>query len=219
MTDNNSIQLALTNTSHLQLRRNLGILGISMPIILFTGNGFELRSSISHFYYSDMIVVFTGILCAFGLFLFSYRGYEKDKETISDNLLTTIAGVFAISTALIPTGCSELDCVAPNGHSDGVRSTIHLVSAAGFLTIMGWMAFFRFTKSKSPDLSPIKKKRNRFYKISAIAVWGSLALVGIGFATNTDLTGYDVFIGETIALFFFGAAWLVKGKTLENWGL
>ena len=207
------------NTTHLTLRKNLGILGIGLPILLIVGNNFELKESISHFYYSRMIVVFTGILGAFGLFLFSYRGYDVTTEKVSDNILTNLAGLLAIITALVPTACYQLGCaeLVPNGHSNSTIGTIHLIAAAGFLIIMGWMSYFRFTMGDKTD--PVKKKRNRLYRICGIGLWGSLLLIAIGFVLDVNLTGIDVFIGETAALIFFGVAWLVKGEALKSIGL
>lgn len=207
----------IINTTHLKLRRNLGILGILLPLILVAGNNFDIQSSISHFYYTRMSVFFTGVLCAFGLFLFSYRGYEKENEKISDNWLTNFAGVLAILTAFIPAACSGNGCIAPNSHNNEVFDTIHLICASGFLILMGWMSFFRFTKGNIAV--PLKRKRNRLYRICGIGVWVALALLAIDIWLKLDLTGSDVFIGETVALLFFGTAWLVKSKALKFFGL
>ena len=205
-----------TNTSYLTLRRVLGLLGMGLPLVLIVGNGFNIQYSISHFYYTRMNVFFVGILWAFGLFLFTYRGYEKKGEKLSDNFLTNVAGILAILTAVIPTNCYD-SCAAPNGHQNDFLNLIHLCCAGGFLTIMGWMAYFRFTKGDNIDA--LKKKRNTFYRIAAFGVWIPLAILGIEFTINMHFTKYDVFIGETITLLFFGAAWLVKGKALKGIGL
>jgi hypothetical protein len=207
------------NTTYLRLRRNLGVLGVSLPFILVLGNNFHIQSSISLYYYTRMSVVFTGVLCAFGLFLFSYRGYEKEKESISDNWLTNFAGILAILTALIPTACSNHHDVfyAPNGHDDRIIGSIHLFCASGFLTIMGWLSLFRFTRGNT--LNPRKRKRNVLYRFCGIGVWAMLVLLAVIVWFKINITGVDVFIGESMALIFFGTAWLVKGETLTKLGL
>jgi hypothetical protein len=75
--------------SYYRIRKIIGILGIALPILIFTFHG-ELLSSISHYYYPKSAVFFIAILFAFGLLLISYKGYEKDKDTekLSDNLIT-----------------------------------------------------------------------------------------------------------------------------------
>jgi hypothetical protein len=209
----------MINTTHLTLRRNLGLLGLFLPLILFVGHGFKAEFSISHFYYTNMSVFFTGILGAFGLFLFSYRGHDLDakkKEKVSDNALTNLAGLLAIITAVVPTACGYLDCTFANGHNNQIIRAIHLVSASGFFGIMGWMAIYKFTLGDDSD--PLKKKRNKLYRFCGWGVWITLILLAIDMGFGIKLTKYDVFIGETIALIFFGIAWLVKGEALKNIG-
>ena len=158
---------SIINVSHLELRRNLGILGISLPFILVIGNGLKIESSLSAYYYTNMSVYFTGVLFAFGMFLYSYKGYEKKDEKISDNFITNVAGVLAITTALVPGTCNFIECCFANWHKSGLWGGIHFGSAAIFLVITSWMSFFRFTKGKD-DTSTVneaalklKTRRNR----------------------------------------------------------
>ena len=205
------------------LRRNLGILGISLPFILVLGNWIifrddALKSSISHYYYTGMSVYFTGILWAFGLFLYAYKGYRKKKgELISDNFLSNSAGIAAIITALIPTekcdeiiiGCKE----AVNGHICPTLGTVHLISAGLFLFAMGYMSIFKFTKSESDLL--YKQHKLITYRVAGIVVWVCIGYLLFGFITDKHCTPWDVFIAETVALFFFGTAWLVKSQAMD----
>jgi hypothetical protein len=214
----------MINITHLTLRKNLGILGMSLPFILVIGNNFDIQPSISHFYYTRMSVFFTGILFAFGLFLISYRGYKKENKELSDNWLSNFAGVLAILTALIPTACIDNGCTGAFSHNNKILDALHLIFAASFFIIMGWMAIFRFTKSdtkinKSEDEIKLKGKRNLLYKVCGIGVWISLSLLAVDMLFKFNLTKADIFIGETAALVFFGTAWLVKSKALKNVGL
>jgi hypothetical protein len=219
-----------TNITYLTLRKSLGILGLFLPLILWTFNGFELMPSISHFYYSHSSIFFTSIFFAFGLFLFSYRGRLKEKEWISDNIVTNIGGFMAIAAALIPTAfCRYCDdpiiitnelanfCCG-NGltiqfvHNNSLLGGIHFFCAATFLVIMGIMSFFRFTNGNTSS------KKKVFYRICGIGIWTSLATIGLLRLFKVELTNYDVFIGECFALAFFGVAWIVKGKTFKKFG-
>jgi hypothetical protein len=69
--------------SELVLRRLIGWLGISLPLVLTTGNWIFARTSppgsISGYYYTDMRSIFVGGLCALGAFLLAYRGREKPE--------------------------------------------------------------------------------------------------------------------------------------------
>lgn len=219
MTDSHNPNI---NFSYRALRRILGQLGIALPffLVIGMGRGFDLEPSISDYFYTKMGTVFTGILIAFGLFLFSYRGHEKvpgSKERISDNRLTNLAGILAVATALIPTrflykapeACKYMLC--PDAPYWG---KIHLICAAGFLFIMGLTVLIKFTKG-APRPWMIT-----YYKISGSVVIASLAFMAVYiFACLETSMGIKngVFWAEVIALFAFGSAWLIKGRVDEMW--
>ncbi|MBI3136662.1 MAG: hypothetical protein HYZ14_18455 [Bacteroidetes bacterium] len=213
------------------LPRNLGILGITLPFILWIGQG--LAPSISHYYYSDLGIYFTGVLFAFGLFLYAYKGYKPTTEKISDNAICNAAGICAIATALIPTSFKTEELVpydfltkgGPNAHNNDIAGIIHLSCAGLFLIIMGYLAFFRFTMS-GKSKSAYYARRFYLYRICGVMVWISIALMAADFVYkhfNHQLffSPYDVYFGELIALVFFGTAWLVKSqiKLLKYVGL
>lgn len=217
--------------SYLALRRWLGILGLSLPVLIWVVNGFALKSSISHFYYSPSSVIFTGFMITFGIFLIFYPGRIDHDVKISDNWITTIGGAGAILTALIPTAfCSEYDepikittelsgfCGGTGMtihyvHNNSTLGTIHLICAAVFLILMGFMSFWRFTKGNTTP------KMKKFYRFCALMVWTPLVILAIEFSFGFYWTKYDVFIMECVALSFFGLAWLVKGKALKRFGI
>src|SRR6187551_2726934 len=65
-----------------RLRRIIGILDISLPIVLvlvsvtvYTQPG--IRPSISDYYYTHMREIFTGTLCGVGLFMICYKGHNN----------------------------------------------------------------------------------------------------------------------------------------------
>ena len=87
--------------SYLQLRKWVGWLGVLLPWVLLTGYYFlqrncELPHSISHYYYTLMGTYFTGTLCAVGLFLFSYNGYNDE-----DRITANFAAVCAVLVAFV----------------------------------------------------------------------------------------------------------------------
>jgi len=201
-----------TNITHANLRMNIGIIGVLLPFILAAGVRFEIRPSISHFYYTSMGVVFTGVLWVFGLLLISYKGHNHSK--ISDNILTNLAGFLIVIASLVPTSCMDGECDAVNGHQDSTLNCIHLISAGVFFILMGWMSFFRFTRNK-------KEHRNRIklYKFCGLMVWVSIAGMLLDIIFEVKLTEIDVFIWESLTLFFFGSSWLIKSNFLRKLGV
>lgn len=217
--------------SYLRIRKLIGTLGIALPILVYLFHK-DLLASISHYYYTESAVFFIAILSAFGFFLISYRGYDKDpsRETLSDNIITNISGFAVLIVVLVPTSCSDSGsdvitttiCNTGNfpmfGHNQSLWNTIHLVSAAIFLFTMGWMSIFRFTRT---DNEEDKKYENAIYRCCGYAVWACIAIlliqfVGEKFGVGLHITTYDVFILETVSVGAFGLSWLIKGKALED---
>ena len=84
--------------SHLTLRKAIGILAIAFPFLLIIGGMFggnSLLSSLSAYYWSNASVLFTGMLITFGVFLLSYKGYDKQDNIIYTCVLDIIADEFS----------------------------------------------------------------------------------------------------------------------------
>src|SRR5438132_6135254 len=88
--------------SYFSLRKAVGIIGLLLPFVVAVGkiilDGGGLQTSISAYYYTVMGNVLVGSLWAIGVFLFSYRGYDR-----KDEIAGKIASVAAIAVALFPT--------------------------------------------------------------------------------------------------------------------
>lgn len=213
------------HNSQYRLRKTIGILGIALPLLLLV-NHENLLASMSHYYYTSASIFFIGILIAFGLILFTYEGYPLDpsrKERLSDDSATTLAAICIFITVLIPTtwdGAMGQIHFKNNthylfGHANPIKGTIHLASAGLFLILLGYMCFAKFTMSKK-----ITAARKRFYQICGIAIWSSVAILIILFIIDSKLIDDKLnsyfpaytFWFETIAVWAFGIAWLVKGK-------
>lgn len=217
--------------SYLRIRKLIGTLGILLPVLVYFFHK-DLLASISHYYYTESSVFFIAILSAFGFFLISYRGYDKDpaKDILSDNIITNISGFAVLIVVLIPTSCggSASDLITNTicqtkyyplfGHDNFILNTVHLISAAVFLFTMGWMSVFRFTRT---DTKEKKKAEIAIYKCCGYTVWACIGIllvqfVGERFGAKLHISRYDVFILETIAVTAFGFSWLVKGKALKD---
>ncbi len=208
--------------SYLTLRKAIGILGISFPVILVIGSivagGYdEIQNSISDYYHTNMRNIFVGVLCAFGLFLFSYKGYDK-----IDNIFGNLGGIFALGVALFPT---TPDSTLPIGccHSVAINpliGRIHLLSAALFFIVLSYFSLFLFTKTKPSKIFTDRKKlRNRVYKICGFIMLGCIGLIAVYFLflenDYPQLSSINpVFWLETLALLAFGTSWIVKGNMI-----
>ena len=96
--------------SYLNLRKAVGFLGISFPIVLIIGailfgacSG--VQDSISDYHNTNMRDVFVGILSAIALFLFAYSGYDR-----LDFWMAKAAGLFGFMVAIFPDALDDNEC-------------------------------------------------------------------------------------------------------------
>jgi len=205
--------------SFLHLRRAIGVLGIALPIIMVAGVALLsdcklFQPSISDYFYTKMNTAFVGILCAVGLFLFCYKGYDR-----VDKIVSRLACLFALGVAFFPTygpdvavGCNYL-----HRNSTNLSTTLHDVFASSFFLTLAYFSLFLFTKT-SGEVTEEKRKRNRIYRICGYTIAISILLC---FVYLVLLPGKlrqslnhirPIFILETLALWAFGISWLVKGE-------
>ncbi len=209
--------------SYLALRRSLGVLGIALPFILIIGNALIylfapttehkaeiFKSSISHYYYTGTGSIFVGILFAYAMFLYSYKGYKEEDGKRVDNVATNLAATFALGVALFPTGmCNCCGITAVSG--------IHFASAALFLITLSYISFFLFTKTGPAPMTLTKQQRNKVYRTCGIVMMLSLILLAIYMLIPDSCEKpiaklNPVFWLETVALVAFGISWLTKGE-------
>lgn len=207
--------------SYLTLRKSIGILGISLPIILLfwtiiTKGEFFIASSISKYYYTDSRNILVVIMSAVAFFMFAYRGYEK-----KDRIAGKVAFISALGIALFPTNPPQTFnemCQADN-HIFSFVVIIHYISSIVFFLVLAYFSLFLFTRTINNDIknhTPQKKQRNIIYKVCAYIILASLLLliVYVFFKCRFPILHkyHFIFWLETIALFAFGTSWLVKGQ-------
>jgi succinate dehydrogenase hydrophobic anchor subunit len=221
--DDNSIWL----TNSLTLRKIIGVLGMSMPLLLFAflflNNGLQYPlESISHYYYTRVSGIFVIILSLLAFFLIVYKG----KDPI-DFYISFFAGIFALLVVLFPTNnitdiCGDTAkkyAVTILPESD-LRMYFHYTVSALFFVCLSYICFFLFTKSnKEPDKRGSQKiLRNRIFRTCAVLMLlailvpfaGLLKIIPPIYFKTFPLT----FWMETLAIESFGFAWLVKGETI-----
>lgn len=172
-------------------RTIVGILAISMPFLMLLGSlvmGFPVMPSISHYYYTPMGTVFTGILFAVGLFLVTYKGYGR-----LDDLSTNLAGVCCFGVALFPTRKPTYSIY--NITFPALTPYLHYAFAALLFTALAFISIFIFANDGD--------KNNWIHLICGILIIICIALV--------PFAGATLYL-ETIALCSFGASWLIEYK-------
>ena len=212
--------------SYLSLRKAVGIIGVSFPLVLVLGNWWIFHSnaiedSISYYYYTEMRGVFVGSLWAIGVFLLSYRGYEK-RDAIAGRL----ACVFALGVALFPTAREPGTCdfvhlfELEHGGCDveHVVSFVHATCASFLFLTLAYFSLFLFTQThpdRRQEMTRRKRERNIVYYICGWIIVASIAgilILHIALHLSTFGPLPVLFAFESLAVVSFGVSWLVKGE-------
>ena len=192
--------------SYAALRRAVGIVAIALPFLVSIPAAFfchEVKGSISDYYYTCMGHVFTGSLCAIGLFMFCCRGYDRQD---------VIASQFS---ALCAAGVAFFPC-------EGRAQWFHYGCAALLFATLAYFCLGLFTQSRG--LKTLRKiQRNRIYIFCGWGIILSMAVMAIHTIAAkawSDLgppppkISHITFIFETTSLLCFGIAWLIKGEAI-----
>ena len=215
--------------TYIKLREWVGWLGLAFPFVLILGslvfNGCtQIQPSISHYYYTIMGGYFVGTLCAIGMFMFAYRGYDK-----CDNITGNIAGVCAILVALFPTDCDPKSlCQFVMLSRQGTVEPIHYCTATMLFICLAYFCLSLFPKTDKlsknekgeivDNRTPRKLKRNKLYRICGwVIVFSILSIAAIHFIPwlhNHLESCKTTLIFETTALVPFSISWLTKGEKI-----
>jgi hypothetical protein len=183
--------------------------------------GYGVQPSVSGYYYTPMRNIFIGTLCAIGVFLISYDGYDWP-----DRLITDLAGLCSICIAFFPT-------VPGSGATahQVLIGDIHLGFAAGAFVALSVMSF-RFAKQEpTPDGLPTWERIKYAFGFTGPSVpptpaWeqftyrfaGAVIAAGIVAALLLSSINYSLLVIEWVILSAFGAAWFVKGRKILSSG-
>lgn len=214
-------QSSILVISYLGLRKAIGILGVALPFALALGNillralgiqssvhGPVIEDSISSYYYTDLRNIFVGSMCAIGVFLISYRGYDR-----RDARAGRFAFICAIGVALFPT--SPLPVATPNQTLIG---GVHLTFAALLFLTLSYFSLKLFTKT-DPNKPPTRQKqqRNVVYRVSGYIMLACIALIVVAALPPIKAMVEQLaprFWLEAIAIVAFGISWLTKGEAI-----
>ena len=203
---------------YLALRNLVGMLGVALPIILLFGGWLLFRlpqqPTISDYHDGEMRDAFVGLLCALGVFLLAYRGYEW-----KDRYASRLAGLAAIAVAVFPHAPpGQPDPAAAGLDSLYLPGAIHFAAAFVFFVTVALISMRLFTKSSKPraQQSLAKRRRNAVYRACGWGILACIALIGAyTFWLHAWLPEGTVFWLETAAVWLFGISWTVKGKAKQ----
>lgn len=209
--------------SYLALRKAVGIIGVSLPIVLFVGTVIlghccHIQGSISKYYHTVMQNVFVGSLCAVALFLWTYKGYAKkedDKKMLpGDNVAGNLAALFALGVAFFPTRITVDDltqCITVI-YDREIIGKLHLFWAFLFFCTLAYYSLILFTKGEN-------RSKNRLFRICGYTILGCILLIILyifllkkPFPQLAEIK--PIFWLETFALWAFGISWLTKGNLI-----
>jgi hypothetical protein len=211
--------------SYLLMRLLIGVIAVLLPFTLILVNwviGHGFQSSMSGYYYTPMRNLFVGALCAIGVFLVTYDGYDRADRSITD-----VAGLCTICVAFFPT---------TPGYRPTVRQVLigdfHLTFACTAFVLLSVMAF-RFAKREptppgltwwervqyafgftGPGQSQAPRWERVVYRLSGGVI---LACVILVYPLST-VGAHSLLVLETIMLVFFGLSWFVKGRGILRVG-
>jgi hypothetical protein len=213
--------------SYLTLRKAIGIIGFLLPIVLIIGKwlwqspGF--LDSISGYYYTVMGDVLVGSLCAIGVFLLSYRGYDNPDWHLPlvkgpEDLVSNAAGIGAIGVALFPTPNGSDPTTLEEFFGADRLGLLHVGFAALFFISISYISIRLFTKrdlaTKDPIAEPKKRRNNRIYKACGWAILACIALIAAVWLlpNNSPIRqAHPVLWLEWGAILAFSISWFTKG--------
>jgi hypothetical protein len=211
--DSRPVDDDLSSHAHRQL---IGVVGLLLPPLLWliaawrpveeVWPQWDLLSSVSAYYYTGAVSVFSGALFALAIFLFSYQGYRNEHHR-RDRIAATIAGIAAILVAFFPTEAPK-DFTAFPWWIEPMKY-IHYSAAAALFCSFIFFSIFQFPRSnlKKEEFQLDKQVRNGIYYFCGAAIVVCLLWVVIA-----SIMDGPIFWPETGALEFFAISWLVKGR-------
>lgn len=182
----------------LRLRALIGWLGMLLPWLVVALIGY-FPGSISATWYTNACTVFMIILGSASFLLISYKGY-----TLLDDIVLTCSGVAGLGICLFP--CSIRDSADKVGTfllDKDISNTVHFVCALVFFALLSFNSLFLFTKS-SGEMTKKKRIRNIIYRVCGVGMLASFLIMAL------PPFHIQVWLTETIALFFFGVSFLTK---------
>ena len=201
--------------SYLGIRRSLGLIAFLLPLALgpfgFFVLGIDIQENMSSYYHTPLRDVFVGAVCAMGIFLFCYYGYDS-----LENWTGNLACLSAMGVAFCP-----LDPNSDPLQQSTIAGYVHTLSGGVFFTTLAIFSLYHFPRGHfGLRLKTRDEQRDALYFATGLTIVGCMTLMGIHLflipnAFKALLNEFNfLFWMEWIAVWAFSAAWLVKGQAL-----
>ncbi len=202
--------------SYLGVRRAIGAIGLLLPVVLgpvgWLVFGIEIQDNMSSYYHTVLRDVFVGAMCAIGIFLFCYRGYDWIESWTAN-----FGCLSALGVALFP-----LDANSDPLHQKSVVGYFHTVSGGAFFLTLAFYSLYHFPTSKAEkrEVAPHEAQRNFVYRTSGAVILLSMIAMGAYLFLIPEewkrlCNDYNfLFWMEWVAVWSFAAAWLTKGRAI-----
>jgi hypothetical protein len=212
--------------SYLLMRAIIGFIGITLPIVLVVGDHMLgpnvpfVRSALSDYYYSGTRDFLVGGLFSAGVFLFTYKIFERSLS----NVLTIISGLAVLAAALFPTSRPvgvNISLTPLQAHlGEATVARVHIISAGIFIVSLAIISFFfGLQEGRRPQQRPAGRAMlpPKFWRWFH---WTMALVILVAVTFTTWATDHHTFadarlIGEVVAIVAFGASWLAKGLELD----
>jgi hypothetical protein len=150
--------------SSLSIRQAVGAIGLLLPLLLgpigWLVWGIEIQDNMSQYYHTELRDGFVGAMCAVGVFLFCYRGYDW-----IENWTANLGCLSALGVALFPldAGRDPLDQRSLAGY-------LHLMSGTAFFLTLALYSLYHFPSHQpgKGELAPHEAQRNFIYRTSRL---------------------------------------------------
>jgi hypothetical protein len=217
--------------SYLLIRTVVGVLGIVLPLIFLIGEFFirgsvHVRGSISAYYHTSMRDIFVAGLCVIGFLLATYMSGQTNTL---DFWFSLAAGVAVLGVVFFPTlrpglledtpkcgttpmpeGCSTVQQLL----GEDLVAGIHYTCAVVFILSLARIAFLFARREKEFEHNTTKSILQKLCGWAIILAVGWVVVGGFLGVVIWELT--PLYLGEVIAVWAFGASWLLKGKDLRG---
>ncbi|WP_433802715.1 DUF998 domain-containing protein [Actinomycetospora sp. CA-084318] len=211
--------------SHLLQRRLVGTAGFALPVLVVVfnwvwglvvdaANGTHLapsfwdsvQSSISAYYYTYSANIFVGAQIAFAVFLVTYRYGVWERR------VGIVAGIAAAIVGLCPTTPPDPTTL------QRLVGGLHITAAAVFFVGMAVFCLFLFPRDPGVAVNTVPRGRRVLFRVCGVIIVLALVVAVVG-ALVLDSAVRDeirfLLWLESVAVFAFALAWLVKGLDLQ----
>ncbi|MBV9097714.1 MAG: hypothetical protein JO079_06630 [Frankiaceae bacterium] len=215
--------------SYLLLRVLIGLIGIALPILTYAGTALlpgghwgTVRGSLSSYYYSGMREFFTCALAVTGVFLMTYKAFQRDLE----NYLTLFGGFAVVLVAFFPTDRPEkIYPLTPlqDAFGETAVATVHFVSAIAFIASLAVISYCFGERegrraARPGHLSP------KFWQTLHRSCAGAIVVAGAFYAARKFghlpcghwINAHDLWLTEVVAVAAFATSWLCKGWEIRQ---